>query len=71
MIERGDTHEIRNTGRGPLRTINVYVPPDYSMSARYPVLYMHDGQNLYRDEDASFPNVDMRNPTAEALWPSF
>src|SRR3954454_11585699 len=30
LIERGETHEIRNTGRGPLRTLNVYVPPAYS-----------------------------------------
>src|SRR5437588_4071625 len=27
LIERGDTHEVRNTGPGPLRTLNVYVPP--------------------------------------------
>ena len=30
LIERGDTHEIRNTGRTPLRTLNVYVPPAYT-----------------------------------------
>lgn len=30
LIERGDAHEIRNTGRGPLRTLNIYVPPAYS-----------------------------------------
>jgi mannose-6-phosphate isomerase-like protein (cupin superfamily) len=30
LIERGDTHEIRNTGAGPLRTLNVYVPPAYT-----------------------------------------
>jgi mannose-6-phosphate isomerase-like protein (cupin superfamily) len=30
LIERGDTHEIRNTGRQPLRTLNVYVPPSYT-----------------------------------------
>src|SRR5437868_15516292 len=30
LIERGDTHEIRNTGRGELRTVNVYVPPAYT-----------------------------------------
>lgn len=30
LIERGDRHEIRNTGRGPLRTLNVYVPPAYT-----------------------------------------
>jgi mannose-6-phosphate isomerase-like protein (cupin superfamily) len=29
LIERGDTHEIRNTGRTPLKTLNVYVPPAY------------------------------------------
>lgn len=29
LIERGDEHEIRNTGRGLLKTINVYVPPAY------------------------------------------
>src|SRR6184192_3943257 len=29
LIEKGTTHEIRNTGRGPLRTFNVYVPPAY------------------------------------------
>lgn len=32
LIERGDTHEIRNTGRGPLRTLNVYLPPAYTKS---------------------------------------
>ncbi|HXW06938.1 MAG TPA: cupin domain-containing protein [Vicinamibacterales bacterium] len=32
LIERGDRHEIRNTGRAPLRTLNVYVPPAYSQS---------------------------------------
>jgi mannose-6-phosphate isomerase-like protein (cupin superfamily) len=30
LIERGETHEIRNTGRTPLRTLNVYVPPAYT-----------------------------------------
>jgi mannose-6-phosphate isomerase-like protein (cupin superfamily) len=29
LIERGDTHEIRNVGRTPLKTLNVYVPPAY------------------------------------------
>src|SRR5687768_11701884 len=32
LIERGDEHEIRNTGRAPLRTLNVYVPPAYTKS---------------------------------------
>ena len=30
LIQRGDTHEIRNTGEGPLRTLNIYVPPAYT-----------------------------------------
>ena len=30
LIERGETHEIRNTGRRPLRTVNFYSPPAYS-----------------------------------------
>jgi mannose-6-phosphate isomerase-like protein (cupin superfamily) len=30
LIRRGETHEIRNTGRSPLRTLNVYVPPAYT-----------------------------------------
>jgi mannose-6-phosphate isomerase-like protein (cupin superfamily) len=30
LIEKGDEHEIRNTGRSNLRTLNFYVPPAYS-----------------------------------------
>lgn len=30
LIQRGETHEIRNTGRAPLRTLNIYVPPAYT-----------------------------------------
>jgi mannose-6-phosphate isomerase-like protein (cupin superfamily) len=30
LIERGDLHEIRNTGKQPLRTLNFYVPPAYT-----------------------------------------
>lgn len=32
VIEHGDRHEIRNDGRKPLRTLNVYVPPAYTPS---------------------------------------
>jgi metallo-beta-lactamase class B len=36
------------------RKILIYLPPDYTTSGkRYPVLYMHDGQNLF-DENTSF-----------------
>lgn len=30
LIERDDRHEIRNTGRQALKSLNVYVPPAYS-----------------------------------------
>jgi mannose-6-phosphate isomerase-like protein (cupin superfamily) len=36
LIERGERHEIRATGRTPLRTLNVYVPPAYT-AAGYPL----------------------------------
>lgn len=30
LIEHRDQHEIRNTGRRPLKTLNVYIPPAYT-----------------------------------------
>ena len=30
LIEQRDRHEIRNTGRGLLRTLNYYAPPAYT-----------------------------------------
>ena len=32
LIEAGDRHEVRNTGRALLRTLNIYVPPAYDRS---------------------------------------
>ena len=29
LIERKERHEIKNTGRTPLRTLNFYVPPGF------------------------------------------
>lgn len=35
------------------RTVRIYLPPDYQGSSRrYPVLYMHDGQNLFDEATA-------------------
>ena len=34
LIERGDRHEARNTGRGLLRTLNFYTPPAYDSKAK-------------------------------------
>ena len=32
FIQRREKHQVRNTGRAPLRTLNFYVPPAYSLS---------------------------------------
>jgi predicted alpha/beta superfamily hydrolase len=44
------------------RQITVYLPPDYFEPAadtrRYPVLYMHDGQNLFDQATAFIPGHD-------------
>ena len=32
LIEAGDEHEIKNTGRTPLTTLIIYVPPAYTKS---------------------------------------
>ncbi len=50
------------------RRLLVYVPPDYekNTSARYPVLYMHDGQNVF-DDATSFAGEWRADETAEQL----
>ena len=30
LIEKGEAHQITNTGRGPLVTLNLYAPPAYT-----------------------------------------
>ena len=40
--------DVRSAFLRPTRHIEVWLPPGYdSSSGRYPVLYMHDGQNLF------------------------
>jgi mannose-6-phosphate isomerase-like protein (cupin superfamily) len=34
LIERGDRHEVRNTGAVDLKTLNIYLPPAYTKAAR-------------------------------------
>jgi len=47
--ERVWSPQLRNE-----RAVYVWLPPDYASSARrYPVVYMHDGQNLF-DEPSSY-----------------
>ena len=52
------------------RNLVVYVPPGYDSEPgrRYPVLYLHDGQNLFEGATAFVPGQDWRvDDTAEAL----
>ncbi len=55
MIEKWPTVLPRLTGKEP-RTVYVYVPDDFQddPDARYPVLYMFDGHNVFFDEDATY-----------------
>lgn len=48
--------EITITPFNRKRIVRVYLPNDYQDNSeeRYPVLYMHDGQNLFKDEDAGY-----------------
>lgn len=40
------------------KTIHVYLPPDYHRNERtYPVLYMHDGQNLFYEDLSAYGNI--------------
>jgi hypothetical protein len=41
--------DVRSAFLGPTRHVEIWLPPGYDdmPAARYPVLYMHDGQNLF------------------------
>ncbi len=47
--------DVRSAFLGPTRHVEVWLPPGYdsASSTRYPVLYMHDGQNLFDPRIAS------------------
>lgn len=54
---------------GNTRTLRIYLPPSYSLNPlkRYPVLYMHDGQNLFEAATA-FGGVEWKvDETANSL----
>jgi predicted alpha/beta superfamily hydrolase len=55
---------------GNKRNIWVYLPPGYDKEPRrrYPVLYMHDGQNVFDGMTSYIPNLEWRaDEAAEAL----
>lgn len=48
-------HEAITSAHAAPRNVSVWLPPGYDASqARYPVLYMHDGQNLFDAATANF-----------------
>jgi hypothetical protein len=64
VLPRVRSPQLRNT-----RDIQVYLPPSYKASGRhYPVIYMHDGQNLF-DPELSFAGEWGVDETMERLAP--
>ncbi|ETI70778.1 alpha/beta hydrolase [Neobacillus vireti] len=48
-----EIHQVYMTSFKQDRTIRVYLPVSYNQSGKvYPVLYMHDGQNVFEDAGA-------------------
>lgn len=60
---------VRSPQLANSRDLHIYLPPSYRTSGRhYPVVYMHDGQNLF-DPDLSFAGEWMVDETMERLAP--
>lgn len=62
-------HDFASEHLGNHRTLVVYLPPDYAAEKkqRYPVFYLHDGQNLF-DPATAYGGVAWEaNATAERL----
>ena len=52
-------HDFRSPALGSARRVSIYLPPGYDASAaRYPVFYLHDGQNLFDPGRAFVPGQD-------------
>ncbi len=78
VVHRGEPHTVvgdvqvwpglESPQLGNSRDLLVYLPPSYwqRQARRYPVLYMHDGQNLF-DELTSFAGEWRVDETMEAL----
>jgi predicted alpha/beta superfamily hydrolase len=60
-LERVYSPQLRNR-----RTVDVYVPRSYPSGLRYPVVYMHDGQNL-SDPSTAFAGTWALEATIERL----
>lgn len=75
-------HEAMTSAHAAPRNVTVWLPPGYDASEdRYPVLYMHDGQNLFDAAKANFgewgvdehlgrliANGQVRAPIVVGVW---
>ena len=61
--------ELSSVLMGDTRALVVYCPPGYEeQQQRYPVLYLHDGQNLFDATTSFIPGMDWKvDETAETL----
>lgn len=51
-------HDFKMTPLDRMRTLRIYLPPHYEESERrYPVIYMHDAQNLFDKRTSSFGSI--------------
>ena len=67
-IERIEGFESKTLGSK--RNLNVYLPPSYKTetSRKFPVIYMHDGQNVFDGMTSYIPNQEWRaDEAAESL----
>jgi predicted alpha/beta superfamily hydrolase len=55
-------HDFESKVRKNKRNITVWLPPGYDVepNRRYPVLYMHDGQNIFDGMTSYIPNKEWR-----------
>src|SRR5437763_1285146 len=61
-------HDFASDHLGNRRTLVVYLPPGYrGARLRYPVLYLHDGQNVFDPATAATGVAWQANDTAEEL----
>jgi predicted alpha/beta superfamily hydrolase len=54
------------------RRVTIYLPPDYQKGKkRYPVIYMHDAQNLFDEYTAAFGVEWKVDETLDMLWSKY
>lgn len=62
--------EFKSEILGNRRNVQVWLPPDYdaNLRLRYPVVYLHDGQNVFDGSTSYIPNEEWRaDETAQGL----